>query len=122
METDDRHANAERGHDLTRLSVSDKRSFERHAVGIACRLSYFRTGIRKVRTLFAVTIDLSRGGALLQLHEPCPELEYFNIEFAPADRPVGAVARRTNATEVGCEFLEPLSAERLIEVLSRARS
>lgn len=110
------------GHRLTQLSVPSKRGFERRTVGVPCRLSFTLKHMRDVRVVFAITQDISRGGALLQLREPMGEVRYLNIEFAPRTPAVPAIVRRHAECAIGCEFLEPMSAERFLQVLALAES
>ena len=107
------------GHKLTQLVGENGRTFERHDISLPCRLSYTAQHMRGVTTMFALARNVSRSGVMLVAQQPVSAL-YVAVEFAPGEAPCAAVVRRARGVELGCEFLAPLSARYLIELLTRS--
>ena len=104
-------------HRLTRLSAGTGRGFERHAVSLPCRISFTVQHMRGVQTMFALVSNLSRSGVLLVAQRAVGDLPYVAIEFTPGAPPDPAVVRRRQDNQLGCEFLTPLTARRLAELV-----
>lgn len=104
-------------HKLTRLSAHEGRAFERHPVSLPCRVSFTTQHLRGVRTLFALTRNVSRSGVLLVLQRPVEDVRFLVVELSPEASPHPAVVRRDMGNELACEFLTPLTAQYMAELL-----
>lgn len=107
-------------HRLTRLAVHPSRGFERLDVALPCRVTFTGRGVREVHSVFALTRNLSRSGVLVTLQRAIEDIEYVAVELSPGAPPCPAIVRRRNDRDLACEFLEPLPAARLTELIASA--
>ena len=107
-------------HKLTKLTVAEGRGFERHDVSLPCRVTFTAQHMRGLQTLFALARNLSRSGVMLVTQSPVAGIDYIAVELAPGEPAHPAVVRRARGTELGCEFMQPLTAEALMRLLHGA--
>ena len=108
-------------YELTRLRAAEGRGFERHAISLPCRMTFTVHHLRGVESLFAVASNISRSGVLLVAQRAIGPVQYIAVELAPRAPPHPAVVRRNTGNTLGCEFLTPLTARQLTELLHGAR-